>query len=340
MKRNAAFLVLALFSLFLALNNVFAQRGNRAQETIEIRLASQLPRNSDWGRVLDRIAAEWSRVTDNQVRGRVIHDGREGSEGRMLASLRSDNIQAALFTTSGLAEICPPVMTLSIPFLINNNEELEIVLNDVLPILDNYMNRTDFVAICWSKGGWVHIFSKEPVYEPDDLRRQKLGTSPESVDMNTTFRTMGFNVVEADMTDLGTKLTSNAINAVYFIPEAIAPMGLQRTLTNMFNMPIAPIMGSIVMNRVTWNKLGAERQRNLLAVTQRIVREFEVTQLRTSANAVTAMQRDGLRVNTPNQTQINLWRAEIEKAAPLIGTTYDRNVYNMINQILARARNR
>jgi len=341
MKRNAALLVFVFFSLFLALNNVFAQRGSRAQDTIEIRLASPLPRNSDWGRTLDRITAEWVRVTNNQVRVRVIHDGLEGGDAKMLASLRSDNIQAALFTTVGLAEICPAVMTLSVPFLINNNTELDMILEEVLPILDNNMNRTDFVAICWAKGGWVNIFSRDPVVEPDGLRRQRLGSSPELRDINTTFRTMGFNVVEADMVDLGTRLASNVINTIYLIPEALAPMGLHRTLTNMLDMPIAPIMGAIVMNRVTWNKLGPERQRDIVAVTKRIAAEFEVTMLRTSANTVAAMQREGLKVNKPSRTQIEMWRAEIDRAVPsLLGTTYDRDVYNRINQILIKVRNR
>jgi len=341
MKRNTAFFVLAIISLFFTLNTVFAQRGTRAQETIEIRLASPLPRNSDWGRTLDRIASEWARVTDNLVRVRVIHDGVEGGDSRMLSSLRSDNIQAALFTSIGLSEICPPVMTLSVPFLIANNTELDLVLKDVLPILDSYMNRTNFVAVCWSKGGWVHIFSREPVFEPNDLRRQRLGSGPELRDLNTTFRTMGFNVVEAEMVDLGTRLASSAINSIYLIPEALAPLGLHRTLTNMMDLPIAPIMGAIVMNRVTWNKLGAEGQRSIAAVTQRIASEFESTMTRVSTTAVTQMQRDGLRVNVPSQAQIDMWRAEINRSIPpLIGTAYDRNVYNTINQILARARNR
>jgi len=334
MKRNAALLILVFFSLFIGLNTVFAQ-------TVTIQLASPLPRNSDWGRALDRIAAEWARVTSNQVRVNVSHDGRQGSESRMLSSLRSNNIQAALFTSMGISEICPPVMTLSVPFLISNNTELDMVLTEVLPILDSYMNRTDFVAVCWSKGGWVHIFSKEPVFDPDGLRRQRLGSNTEVRDINATFRTMGFNVVEADITELGQRLASNVINAIYLIPEALAPMGLHRTLTNMMDLPIAPIMGAIIMNRVTWNRLGAERQRNIVAATQRIAAEFNQTMERTSANTLAAMQRDGLRVNRPSQAQIELWRAEINRAIPpLLGTAYDRDVYNRINQILARARNR
>jgi len=339
MKRNAVLLVLVCFSLFFGLNTVFAQRGRAQQETIEIRLASTRPRNSNWGRTLDLIAAEWARVTDNQVRVLVIHNGMAGDEDSLIAPLRSDNIQAALITPIGISEICPPVMTLRVPFLISNNTELDMVLQEILPVLDNYMSRTDFVAVCWYKGGWFNLFSREPVFEPDNLRRQRLSSDDVSRDINDTFRTMGINVGSWGV--LGG-------DATYSVPESIASMGLHKDtaifstpLKNMLDLPIAPLLGAIVMNRVTWDKLGAERQRSIVAATQRLVLDVVTSESEASASAVTAMQRNGLRVNRPSQAQIEMWRAEINRVIPsLLGTVYDRDVYNRITQILARVRNR
>jgi len=340
MKRNVVFLVLVVFSFFFCVNVVFAQRGSSAQEIIQIRLATPLPRDNDWGRTVDRIAAEWARVTNNQVRVIPNHN-LAGGEKVILTSLRTDNIQAAVLTSMGLSEICPPVMTLSVPFLISNDAELDMVLNEVLPILDNNMSRTDFVAICWSKAGWVHIFSQEPVFDPNDLRRQKLGSNPEIGEINNAFRTMGFNVEEVSLTDIGQKLMARTINTVYLTPETVVPLGAHLATSNMLNLPIAPAMGAVVMNRRTWNRLGAENQRNIVAATQRIVADFRVTMARTSANALTTLQRSGIRINNPSQAQTEQWRTEINRALPsLLGTAFDRDLYNRINQIISRVRSR
>jgi hypothetical protein len=87
--------------------------------------------------------------------------------------------------------------------------------------------------------------------------------------------------------------------------------------------------------------LGADRQREIVKVTQRLAAEFETSMSRTSANAVTAMSREGLKLNKPNVLQQDLWRAEVDKAMPmLIGNVIDRNLYNRIYQILERYRNR
>jgi len=339
MKKRIAFLTLAFFSLFILLTDAFAQRGSKAQDTIEVRLASPLPRNSDWGRGLERIAADWAKVTGDKVRLRIIHDGLEGGEGKMLTSLNANNIQAGLFTSAGLSEICPAVVTLSLPFLIKNDKELDAILDKTLPVLEDRLTKTNYVVICWSKGGWIYVFSKDLVLVPDDLRRQRLGTSTELRDINITFRTMGFQVVETDVVDIGTKLASNMINSLYLIPEAIVPMGLHRNLSNMLDMSISPVMGAIVMNRVTWNKLNATQQKDIINVTRKFAVDFETSMVKTSANALAAMKKDGLKIHKPSQAQEELWRSEVTKAmSTLIGTTIDRDIYNQINDILVKLR--
>jgi TRAP-type C4-dicarboxylate transport system substrate-binding protein len=338
MKKSVLFLFFAIFFFLFSVNLIFAQRGTVRGEVVQIRFASPLPRNSDWGRALDRLAADWQRVTDNGVRVAINHDGREGGEASMLSSLSSDAIQVALFSTAGLSEICPSVMALSVPFLIKNDAELDRVLNDVKPVLNNRI-RNDLVVIAWAKGGWVYLFSKEPVLTPDDLRRQRLGTSPELKEINQAFRTMGFTLVEGDMNSLGPMLASNRINSIYMIPAAIAPLQLHRNLSNMLELPIAPVMGAIVMNRVTWNKISAAHQQEILRVTQRIVEEFDAATPRAEANAIRAMNNDGLTLGKPTQAQENMWRAELDNALPsLIGTVIDRDMYQRINSILERSR--
>jgi len=336
MKKGVLFFAFLLITVFFNLETAYAQRGGRSQDIIEVRLASPMPRNSDWGRTLDRMAAEWARVTNNEVRLRVIHDGLEGSESKCFSSLATDNIQASLFSSFGIAKICPAVMTLSIPFLIVNETELDMVLDEILPIFEEQINRTNFVVLCWSRGGWVNVFSRNQVLTPDDLRRHRIATHPDSTELNLAFRTMGFNMVETDLVDIGTRLANNTISAFYQNPAAVAPLGMHRSLGHMLDIPIAPYLGAIVMNRVTWNKLGPDRQREILRVTRRIAAEFDATMPRTVTNAMTLMQREGLRVNHGDE---ELWRNEVERAtSSLIGTVFDRDIHRRINEILVRAR--
>jgi TRAP-type C4-dicarboxylate transport system substrate-binding protein len=150
---------------------------------------------------------------------------------------------------------------------------------------------------------------------------------------------MGFNLVEADWTSIGQRLVSNTVNATYLIPAIIAPMQLHRSLNHMLEMPIAPVMGAIVMNRVTWNKLSEANQQEVLRITQRMAQEFDASMARTEANAILAMSRDGLNVNRPTQAQQEMWHSELQSVLPtLVGRIFDRDLYNQINGILERSR--
>ena len=337
MKKNVILLALTLFLIFPA-HMVFAQRGTSRGDTINIRFGSTLPRNSEWGKSLDRLAADWQRVTNNEVRVVVSHDGREGNESKMISSLSSNAIQAALFTTAGIMDICPDIMTLSIPFMIRNNEEFDLVKKDVLPIIESKKNR-NYVIIAWSKGGWVYVFSKERIVTPEDMRRQRLATGQELTGMNATLTRMGFTLIEADMTTMGNMLASNRINALYFIPSAIAPMNMHRSLGHMLDLPVAPIMGAIVMNATTWNRINPRHQQEIIRVTQDMVTNFEATLAESDKTAILNMSKDGLSVNKPDQAQEEMWYELLRTTIPaLVGTDYDRDIYNRINEILEKSR--
>jgi len=338
MKKNPVFPVILILLLIVPIGTIFAQRGSTREQITNIRFVSALPRNSDWGRALDRLAAEWGRVTGNQVNVVMTHGSTMG-ETAMLSSLRSNSIQVAVLSSAGMYEICPSVMNLSIPFMIRNDNELDLVLSDVKPVLESRV-RDEFVVIAWSKGGWIYVYSRDPVFVPNDLRRLNLSTNPELSDMNTVFTRMGFRMVEGNWTTLPSRYASGSVSAFYLIPTLITPFNLHRNL-NMLNMPIAPVMGAIVMNRVTWNQLSPANQAEIIRVTQGVATEFDTAMARTEASAISSMSRDGLIINTPSQAQQELWRSDLQNIIPsLVGTVFDRDLYNRINAILERARSR
>ena len=334
--------LLTLVFVLLGTGSLFAQRGTRAADVIEVRIASPLPQQSPWGRTLDRLAAEWSRITNGQVRLRVLHGGTEGGESRMQMSLASNSIQAAVFTSFGLSEINPAVMTMSVPFLIRNERELDAVMNEVEAELEAGMNRGDFFLLAWSRAGFVNFFSREPVFTPDDLRRQRIVSQPDATDINAAFRSMGFQVFETDWLDAGPRLATGASLAAYQNPAVIAAFQFHTVLRNMLSLNIAPVLGGIVMNQVTWRRIGELNPRfqtELMRVTRQMATELDRTMARTVNDAVQSMAREGLNVNRPSPAQEQLWFNEAERAMPsLLGTVYDRDLYNRITEILRRVR--
>jgi len=210
--------------------------------------------------------------------------------------------------------------------------------------LERRFNRGNYFILAWSKSGFVNIFSREPVYTPDDLRKMKIASSTEASDMNTVFKTMGFQIIESDWGDVGNKLNAGTIAAVYQNPAAVAAFQLQSILKNMLSVNIAPVLGGIVLNQVTWKKIGdlnPKYQQQLLEDTRKIATEFDSSLTKTVNDAVTTMTRSGLKVNRVTPAQEQMWVSEVEKAtANLIGTTFDKDIYQRVSGILTRVRGR
>jgi TRAP-type C4-dicarboxylate transport system substrate-binding protein len=343
MKKTDLKFPIAFFLFLVLVTGVFAQRGGRSQgESLVVKIASPLPQSSPWGRTLDRLAGEWSRITNGQVRLNVRHNGIEGGEGKMLISLSSNTIQAGVFTSFGLSAINPEIMTLSAPFLIRNLEELEMVLETLQDDLENRINRTDYFIVAWSRAGFVNVFSRDPVFVPDDLRKQKIATNAGATDLNTAFKTMGFQLVETDLVDVGTKLATGNIMAAYQNPAGVAAYQLHNYLKNMLSINIAPILGGIIINQVTWKKIGEinpQYQKEILRVTRRIAAELDASMQKTVDDAINAMRRGGLKVNRPTPAQEQMWFDDVERVIPvLLGTTFNRDIYQKINTVLTRQR--
>ena len=107
----------------------------------------------------------------------------------------------------------------------------------------------------------------------------------------------------------------------------------------MLEMPIAPVMGAIVMNRVTWNQISPANQQEMLRLARQMGLGFDASVSRNESSSIASMGRDRLTVNRPSQAQQDLWRNDMQNSLPsLIGSVFDRELYERINSILQRAR--
>ena len=327
-------IVLGLALIFLA-SSAFAQR------TITIKMATQIPENTPWGQFLNQIAADWRRITNGEVDVIIYHNKTAGNEETVVRNLRLNQLQAGVLSTFGLTEVTPEIMTLSCPFFIRNDDELDLVLNEIKSELEEKINSKGFFTLAWARVGWVKFFSKTPVFTPADLKRQKLGTNGEYDKLNQAFKTMGFQMVPIPQDDILIALNSPMVDAVYSSPVAVGSTQIFGLAKNMASINVAAFMGAIVLNRRAWSSIPERYKPQLIEATRRreaeldkIVRSFEEDMIKTMGNF-------GLKVNELTPAQEQLWYDEVGRAMPgMVGTVFDRGIYNRIYAILSEYRSR
>ena len=313
---------------------VHAQR--RPPRQITVKLASMVPANTPWGAALNRMAGEWSAATNGEVRMVIYPSGTQGSESDVLQKLNMNALQAAVFTSFGLNRIAPEIMTISIPMLIRNDEELTRVFDAIKPDLEARINSGDYFSMALVRGGWIKIFSRTPVFVPADLKRMKVGSDPLEPAMTSAFKSMGYQVVPVDSNRTLIALNGGTIDAIYVSPIASAGMQYFGVARNMSTVNIAPFLGGIVMNRHTWEQIPEQHRGAILAITRRIGTEIETSLAQLESDAIGAMVRNGLVINDVTPRQAQEWYDDLEKSIPLLldSATFDRNSYEKIDTLI------
>ena len=329
MKKNIFFSCILLFTAI----NLFAQR------QVTIKLASMAPENTPWGAALNRMANEWRQATNGEVILQVYHNGVAGEEQDVIRKLRLNQIQGAVLTSFGMNIITPEIMTLSVPFLIRNETELAVVIKELGPELETRINNKGFQTLAFANSGWVKIFSKSPVFVPNDLKRQKIGTNSEAPELTLAFQRMGYQMVPVNMNDVLISLNNGMIEAVYLSPAFVGGMQLFGVTKNMASINLAPFMGGMVLNQRAWRAIPEQYRPRIAAISQRIADEIGASISRLENDAIRTMTNYGLVVNQISQEQQQIWYNDVERVMPsLLGSTFDRDIYRKIEDILRRYR--
>ena len=327
-------LVLALV-LLLLINPLFAQR------KITIKMASPIPENTPWGVILNQMTNDWKKITNGEVELKIYHNGVIGNEKEVVRNLRSNQIQAAVLSTLGLYEITPEIMTLSCPFLIRNDNELDLVLAGLKVDLEEKIKSKGYFTIAWARVGWVKFFSKSPIYVPADLKRQKLGTMADQAELNQVFKNMGFQMIPVETNDILIALNSNLVGAVFQSPIAVGSTQAFGLAKNMASINVAPFIGAIIINERTWRSIPDRYRQQLIESAGRYERQLDREVKKLEDDLIKMMGNYGLKVNQLTPEQEQLWYDEIGRVMPsLVGTLFDRTIYRRIEALLQNSRNR
>ena len=324
-----SFLLILLALLIVAVNPLFAQR------KITIKMASPIPENTPWGKFFNQIASDWKRMTNGEVELIIYHNGIAGSEKDVVRSLRLNQIQAAVLSTLGLYEISPEIMTLSCPFLIRNDNELDLVLAALKGDLENKINSKGYYTLAWARVGWVKFFSKAPVFVPADLKKQRLGSSSDQAELNQVFKTMGYQMIPIGQNDILVALNSGMVDAVFQSPVAVGSTQAFGLANNMASINVAPFLGTVVFNERTWRSIPDKYKPQMIALVRRYERELDREVRVLEDDLIKTMGKYGLKVNQLNPEQEQLWYDEMGRVTPsLVGTMFDRDIYRRIENLL------
>lgn len=314
------------FSLFLRTAVVIsllavsaAPSADAAPERIKIKLGTLAPDGTAYHKLLRQMGEAWRHDSNGAIELKILAGGKSGSESDMVGLMQINQLQAAMLTAVGLAQIEPDVVGLqNIPMAFRDLDEVGHVGRELQPVLEKRMAARGFVALCWSDAGWVRFFSTQPVALPDDLRKLKLFNWAGSQGEAEVQRSAGFKPVSLETADIVPGLTTGLIEAVAMPPFFALAGQVDLRASYMLELNWAPLVGALVMRRETWEGIPPEVRTAMRAAAGRAGEQMKAAGRRESKESIAAMEKRGLEVVKVTPEIEAKWRRTAESFYPAI----------------------
>jgi len=313
--------------LFLALVLI----SSTAAFSITLKIGSLAPRNSPWDKSLNEIAAEWNRISNGSVQLKIYPGGITGNEDDTLRKIRFGALDGMVVSTMGLNKISLDLFTLSLPFLIKNEGELNYVMEKMQNRYMDILSEKGFELISWTKAGWMNIFSRDPVYYPEDLEQQKLSFTTGEEVLIKILKDLGFYVVPEDSIDWLSGLQSGRTDALILSPLVAAVFQVFPIADNMLDFQIAPLLGAIVFSKRSWRKIPEEYRQDFIDAANKKLMALDSESRELEEKALQVMLDYGLKVNSANERAVDAWIElfnNLYAQEGIIGTMVSRDIFN------------
>jgi TRAP-type transport system periplasmic protein len=283
-------------------------------QTITIKMATSVPSNSSWFLVLKEVADKWAKLSNGRVRVILYGGGTKGDEPEVVAAMRLGELQGAVLTSVGIAEIEKSVYAVSIPMAYDSYEEAYAVLDRLRPRLEAAIDAKGFVMLNWADAGWVHFFTTKPVATPDDLKKLKLfqwAGDPKSLEI---WKTAGYNPRPAALADLPMGLSTGLFEACSMSPQVAQIGRYYERAKFMTDLNWALLLGGTVIKKETWAQVPADIRPALLKAMQEAGAKLQADIRQSGEKDVAAMKTAGLTVVPVDAKTKELWRKTAETA--------------------------
>lgn len=270
-----------------------------------IRLATLAPSRTSMHKSLEKMGAEWKKAG---VRLQIFTDGKMGGESQMIRRMRVNQIQASLLSVQGLTVIDESAKSVQlVPMMFRDLEEFDYALNQVKPIMEAKFEAKGYKVLFWSDIGYLRMFTTKRALRIDDMRKLRMYVWSGDTQTQKLMQTMRCRGVPLEQTELLTGLQTGMFDMITMPPVMALSGQIYRNANNMLNLNWNPLVGALVVNKKTWDRLPRSKRDQLMAAAKVAGDEIRAAGRRESLLAVKAMEKRGLQVNHPDAADIADW---------------------------------
>jgi TRAP-type transport system periplasmic protein len=318
--------------LFLLISIFMPQSGWTAPE-YEIKLATLAPENSSLMQIFNAMNAELLKATDGRMGFKMYAGFVLGDEPDVLRKLRIGLVNAATFTNTALTDINPDLRILQVPFLFNNYEEMDFILNKIQDDLIKGFAQKGFEVLGFPELGFIYFMSKQPIAELQDLKGKKVWAQANAPMAKAYVDSVGVANVAITPPDVLMALQTNLVDVVYNSPYYALITQWYTQVKYITDLPLSYIGGSLLLDKKVYDRLPPDLQQTLKKVVSKYVSQLVERTRKDNAEAMRVMLNRGVQKINPTPVQAQEFRDLSDKV--IKGLRQEILPKEMLNKVIA-----
>jgi TRAP-type C4-dicarboxylate transport system substrate-binding protein len=331
--KSSGFVPLAHLAVLAALFLAAPPRA-AADETVVIRLGTILPSGTGPHAVLQELGERWRQESGGKVKLVLYPDGRLGGESEMVKKLRIKQLNAGVFSVTGLKEIDVGVSGLQLmPLMFHSWAEVDYVREHIRPQLEQRLRAKGFEVLFWADAGWVRFFSKDAATRPDEFRRMKMFTWVGDDTQIAIMRAVGYQPVPLETLDILQGMSTNMITTAPMPPLAALASRIYEPAPHMLDMNWVPMVGAAIVRTDVWEKIPSALRARLQAAADDAGAKFRARGRHDDDESVQAMRAHGLQIHVRSPEAEREWQELADQLYPKIrGDVVPADIFDAVLQ--------
>jgi len=304
------FIVQYFFLILICIATCFQEKVE-AQEVV-IKFATIAPEGTTWMKVMKALSIEIQEKTQNRVRFRVYSGMVAGDELDVIRKMRVGQFHGGGFTGVGLGVLLPEMRILELPFLFRNEDEIDFVVNQLLPYFYKKMENRGYVLLGWAEVGYVHLFSRNEIRDLKDIKGQKMWAWEGDPLAAATFKAFGINPIPLSIINVFTSLQTGLIDGFYTSPYAAVALQWYTKVKYMLDFPITNASGAVVITKRQFDRISVDDKKIVKDVARRHLRYLVEQTRKENQDAVEVIKNSGIRIISLEEEEVRKFQRTAE----------------------------
>ena len=303
-----------------------------AQE-YSIKFATIAPEGSTWMNVMKEYDAAIRKESGGRMGFKIYSGGVHGDEKNVLRKIRVGQLHSGGFTGLGMGEIAPKVRILDSPFLVRNEDEVDMLYKEYSKEFEQAFEEGGYVLLGWAEVGFVHVFTSGPIRKIEDLKGLKMWTWEGDPIAETAFRTLGINPIPLSFVDVMTSLQTGLIDAFYTTPYAAIALQWYARVKYMVDVPLADAAGSVLISKKYYDQLPKDLQEILLRNGRLYISKLTQLSRKDNSDSITELKKRGISILTANEKDLREYIEVGSRARRmLVGKLFSEDFLNRVEK--------